>query len=224
MALMKVSDAAMLQRAPDNSAESPQNEVFAAVKGRRSVRRYLDRSVPDRLVADILEAATWAPSPHNRQPWRFVVLRSRSARVRLADAMGERLRADRRRDGDSEEAIEAGVARSRERLRGAPIVIVAALSMAEMDAYADGHRRQAEFLMAVQATAAAAQTILLLAEARGLGSCWMCAPLFCPDVVSSALDLPTDWEPQALITLGFPASPGRLRPRRPIGETVRWVD
>ncbi len=51
----------------------------------------------------------------------------------------------------------------------------------------------------------AGQNILLAAHDIGLSACWMCAPLFCPDVVKDALILPDDWQPQALLTMGYPA-------------------
>lgn len=197
-------------------------ELLDLVKRRRSIRRYEPREVPVELVRELLQAASFAPSPHNRQPWRFAVLTERTAKDRLAAAMGDRLRHDRMRDGDPPEAIEADVARSRARIGSAPVVLVAALTMADMDPYADELRGRAERLMAVQATAAAIQNILLLAEARGLGACWMCAPLFCPGAVRAALDLRPDWEPQALVTLGFPAAAGRERPRKALSDTVRW--
>jgi F420 biosynthesis protein FbiB-like protein len=194
------------------------------VKGRRSIRRYEPRPVPPELVCELLEAAIFAPSPHNRQPWRFAVLTELPAKERLAAAMGARLRADRARDGDPPDAIEADVARSRARICGAPVALLAALTMADMDVYDDPARSAAEHLMAVQATAAAIQNLLLLAHSRGLGASWMCAPLFCPEVVRAALPLPEDWQPQALITLGYPAGPGRERPRRPLSDSVLWVD
>ena len=194
------------------------------VKGRRSIRRYEPRPVPPALVRELLEAAIFAPSPHNRQPWRFAVLTELPAKERLADDMGARLRADRTRDGDPPDAIEADVARSRARICGAPVAILAALTMADMDLYEDAARSAAEHRMAVQATAAAIQNLLLTAHARGLGASWMCAPLFCPEVVRAALGLPEDWQPQALITLGFPAAPGRERPRRPLSDSVLWLD
>jgi F420 biosynthesis protein FbiB-like protein len=190
---------------------------------RRSIRRYRDQPVPPSLISELVEAACWAPSPHNRQPWRFAVLSTEQRKLALADAMGERLRADRRGDADDEAAIEADVARSRARLASAPVVLVACLTMAEMDSYPDARRRAAERAMAAQAVAAAVQNLMLGATARGLGSCWMCAPLFCPDVVRSVLDLAPDWEPQALITLGYAADPGRMRPRNPAGEVMRWL-
>jgi coenzyme F420-0:L-glutamate ligase/coenzyme F420-1:gamma-L-glutamate ligase len=98
---------------------------------------------------------------------------------------------------------------------------VACFTLDDMDRYPDARRAAAERLMAVQSTAMAVQNLLLLAHAEGLGACWMCAPLFCPDTVRAALDLPADWEPQALITLGTPAAPGRRRERRAIAEIMR---
>ena len=56
---------------------------------RRSIRRYLDRPVPPALIDQLLDAATWAPSAHNRQPWRFVVIETAAVKAQLADRLGE---------------------------------------------------------------------------------------------------------------------------------------
>lgn len=137
--------------------------------------------------------------------------------------MGERLRSDRTRDGDSAAAIEVDVQRSRDRITGAPVAIAVCLTMEEMDAYPDGSRSDAERTMAVQSTAMAGAHLLLAAHAEGLGACWMCAPLFCPHEVRSALALPAAWQPQGLALLGYPAEGGRSRPRKPLAAflTVR---
>jgi coenzyme F420-0:L-glutamate ligase / coenzyme F420-1:gamma-L-glutamate ligase len=204
--------------------QEPAAHLVELMQTRRSIRRYSPDPVSRETVVEILRAAVRAPSPHNRQPWRFAVLRDLAAKTRLAAAMGERLRADRTRDGDRPDLIDGDVARSRARIEGAPVVIVAAVTMRDMDRYADQHRAQAEHTMAVQSVATAVQNILLLAHAQGLGSCWMCAPLFCPDVVRRSLALPDDWEPQALVTIGRPASPGRERARLPADEMIVWID
>jgi coenzyme F420-0:L-glutamate ligase / coenzyme F420-1:gamma-L-glutamate ligase len=75
-------------------------------------------------------------------------------------------------------------------------VLVVWLTMEEMDAYSDAARARAEFLIAVQSTAMAAQNLMLAAHSEGLGSCWMCAPLFCPEVVRTTLNLLQQWEPR----------------------------
>jgi F420 biosynthesis protein FbiB-like protein len=190
------------------------NDFYDLVKNRRAIRRYEDRPVPDELIERLLEAALWAPSAHNRQPWRFAILRSGTSKDKLARAMGNRLRRDRLSDGDNMEVIERDVARSYERITAAPAVILFFLTMADMDEYPDQRRSEAEKQMAVQSVAMAVQNIWLLAAAEGLGACWLCAPLFVPDLVQQTLDLPKDWQAQGLLTIGWPAEE-RIKERRP---------
>ncbi len=52
-------------------------DVLEAIKGRRSVREFRDGRIPDDHLMTVLEAAIWAPSGSNAQPWEFVVVRSR---------------------------------------------------------------------------------------------------------------------------------------------------
>lgn len=147
----------------------------------------------------------WAPSAHNRQPWRFAVLTNLADKERLARAMGQRLRQDRTNDGDDPELIEKDVMRSFSRLTQAPTLIILCLSMEDMDQYPDRRRTEAERTMAIQSVAMAAQNLWLSAHAHGLGCCWICAPLFVPNLVKETCQLPTDWEPLGILTLGYPA-------------------
>lgn len=195
--------------------------LLAMIKERRSIRRYEDRIVPDAILQRVLEAAQWGPSAHNRQPWRFAVLVDPERKAALARAMGERFRADLAADGLSAEDVERQVARSYARISGAPVVIVVFVSMIDMDRYPDARRQDAERTMAVQSVALATQNLLLQAHAEGLGACWMCAPLFSPDVVRDVLSLPADWDAQGLITLGYPAE-SRTRDREPVESKTRW--
>jgi coenzyme F420-0:L-glutamate ligase / coenzyme F420-1:gamma-L-glutamate ligase len=190
-------------------------DALKFVRARRMIRRYSEQPVSEHDIQTILQSACHAPSPHNRQPWRFAVITD-GARARLADAMGATLREDLLRDGMPADSIERDVARSRARITSAPVAIAVCMSMIDMDIYPDPRRSAAERWMAGQAVATAIQNMLLTATSLGMGSCWMCAPLFCPDVVQTALNLPEDWEAQALITLGYPADAGRARERKPI--------
>jgi len=179
-------------------------EFLTLIRDRRSIRRYEARPVPRETIDHLLTAAAWAPSAHNRQPWRFVVIETDETKRRLATAMGERLRRDLAADGVPAEAIERDAVRSYARVTGAPLLILVCLTMADMDAYPDERRRRHEAAMAAQSTAMAGQNLLLAAHALGLGACWLCAPLFCADVVRETLGLPADWQPQGLITAGYP--------------------
>lgn len=205
---------------PDDTGSAASVIVHQALRSRRSIRRYRPEMPPEDVLRRLFLTAAMAPSAHNRQPWRYLVIRNARVKTKLASAMGQRLMDDRRGDGDSEDAIRRDVARSHERISGAPVLVVVCLTLEDMDAYPDPRRGNAEYLMAIQSTAMAAQSLLVAADSEGLGSCWMCAPLFCPDVVGAALGVPSHWFPQGLLTLGFPAESGRLKPRKPLEDVV----
>ena len=189
---------------------------------RRSVRRFRPGAISDETLREILEAATCAPSAHNRQPWRFAVVSPGPARDRLAMAMGEKHRRDLLVDGQDPVAVEARLESRRRRLVDAPACVVLCATVQPMDRYPDSEREAAERTMAMQSLALAGGHLLLAAHAHGLGSCWLCAPLFAPQAVRQALDLPQDWEPQAAIILGeieeAPQDPGRLT----LDQVVVW--
>jgi F420 biosynthesis protein FbiB-like protein len=191
------------------------------VRTRRSIRHYQDQPISREVIEELLTLAGWSPSAHNRQPWRFAVIITSATQQALAQAMNNRLRRDLQADHVPQDIIENDVARSYSRITGAAALICVCLSMADMDVYPDEKRASSERVMAIQSVAMAGHTLLLAAHHVGLGACWMCAPLFCPDVVQDVLALPDDWEPQALITLGYPAEE-RQRDRRPIQDFTLW--
>ncbi len=195
--------------------------LFAIMQSRRSIRRYQDRPVPDDIIRRLLDAAIWAPSAHNRQPWRFAVIVDPERRAGLARAMGQPFRTDLEAEGLAAEAVEQQLTRSYQRISQAPALIMLFLSMSQMDQHSSLVRQQGERILAIQSVALAAQNLMLAAHAEGLGACWMCAPLFCPDVVRAELDLPADWEAQALITLGYPAQE-RVSERSLVETKTLW--
>lgn len=203
------------------SPETAETNFWALLRNRRSIRRYSAQPVDPDLIEKLLEAAIWAPSAHNRQPWRFCVVTSSATKQQLSKRMADQWRHDLAADGADPVVIERRSAISHARLTGAAALILAAVSMEEMDLYPDEPRNQAEWIMAVQSVALACQNLLLAAHHYGLGACWMCAPLFTPDLVQDVLELPTTWRPQALITLGYPAEE-KTKERAPPATRVIW--
>jgi F420 biosynthesis protein FbiB-like protein len=206
----------------ENSSPASDVELAVHIGTRRSVRRYRPSIIGRDAVQRLLTAAGCAPSAHNKQPWRFAVLDTLQSRHALAQAMGRKLRQDRAVDGDAPELIEADIGRSYQRITQAPVAIVVCIDMRDMQRYPDPARNDAEYWMAVQSTAMAAQNLLLAADAEGLGTCIMCAPLFCPEVVIESLQLPQAWRAQMLITIGEPTGPVKRRPRLPLDQIAQW--
>ncbi len=196
------------------------HDLFDAIAGRSSVRAFLPEAVPGELIRTAIEAAGWAPSPHGTQPWRFVVIESVTARYLLAQEMASTWRAQLRMDGDDPGTVERRLSRSQERLESAPVVVILALYLEHAADYPDTPRQTAEELMAVQSLGAAAQNFLLALHAQGLDAGWMCAPLFCPDVVRETLGLPQELIPHAMFPVGKMAAPPKRRPRLPVDELI----
>ncbi len=79
--------------------------------------------------------------------------------------------------------------------------------------------------MALLSLGAAVENLMLTATDRGLASCWVAAPIFCPEEARDALALPAEWLPHALVLVGHPdpGYVGRARPPVPLDELRRFA-
>lgn len=197
-------------------------EVLDVLKSRRSIRKYKKVKVSDELIKEVIQIATWAPSAHNAQPWRFIVLRDEKLKEKLLEEMGFKWVKDLEKNGvNYDEALEI-VKESNKEIIDAPILIIPCLTMADMHRYPDAERVAVEHIMAIQSVAAAIQNLLIALHVYGLGACWHCAPLFCQEVVKEVLGLPDDYEPQAIVTVGYPDEHPSPKPRKPLEDIILW--
>jgi F420 biosynthesis protein FbiB-like protein len=190
------------------------------VEARRSIRAFTDEAVPRVVIDGLVEAACLAPAPHHSRPWRFVVVDTAGAKRDLAAGMGERWRADLAGDGVSLERIDELVAASHRKIEDAPAIVLGCLTWDGLDRYPDADRQRAEWGMALLSLGAAVENLMLAAAEAGLASCWVAAPIFCPEEARDALALPNEWLPHALVLLGHPdpAYRGRVRPPVPLED------
>ncbi len=198
--------------------------LMTLIQGRRSVRQFQDRAVERALVEQILDAARWAPSPHGRQPWRFVVVTRPALKTLLADRMGETWQRNLEMDGQESDIVRIRLEKSRQRILTAPVIILPCLYLEDLDRYPDERRQADETTMAIQSIGAAIQNMLLIVYDLGLDAGWMCAPLFCPEVVVDALELDTHLIPQAMIIVGYAAADPKRRDRLPLHSLIARYD
>jgi len=180
---------------------------------RRTVRDFTDEPVDRAAVRRAIAAALTAPAPHHSQPWRFAIVESAPARIRLLDDMLAAWVADLHGDGFTEEQIARRTRRG-EPLRRAPLIIVPCLLADAAHTYPDRRRNAAERAMFLVAMGAGVQNLLVALAVEGLGSCWVSSTLFCGPVAAAALDLPEDWEPMGAVGVGRAAAPPAPRPDR----------
>ncbi len=199
------------------------NDWHAFLRSRRSVRSFKTDPVPAEMIQRILETAICAPSAHNLQPWRFVVLMDAKTKPLLAEALAAKFRQDMIADGVPEPEIQVRVRQTIRRASQAPIIIVLCRDRMSVKPQSDVVREQAEALMGAQSVALAGLQLLLAAHAEGLGGSWICWPLFAPDETSRTLGLPHNWEPQGMFFLGYPAESPEIPARKSVQEVTRYL-
>ena len=123
-------------------------------------------------------------------------------------------------DGVAPERVDELVQASYAKLTGAPALVLGCLTWDGLDRYPDEARQRAEYGMALLSLGASVENLMLSAADAGLASCWVAAPIFCPEAARDALDLPAEWLPHALVLVGHPdpAYVGRARPPVPLDE------
>jgi coenzyme F420-0:L-glutamate ligase / coenzyme F420-1:gamma-L-glutamate ligase len=200
-------------------------DVPAFIAARRSIRAFVDKAVPRADLDDLVEAACLAPAPHHSRPWRFVVVDTAAAKTALAQGMGARWREDLAGDGVASGRIDELVEASYAKLEGAPALVIGCLTDDGLDRYPDEERQRAEYGMALLSLGAAVENLMLGAAERGLASCWVAAPIFCPEAARDALALPGEWLPHALVMVGYPDPEyvGRRRPPVPLDDLRRFI-
>ncbi|MBU4262619.1 MAG: nitroreductase family protein [Proteobacteria bacterium] len=175
-------------------------DVIAAIKGRRSIRRFTEQDISGEQLAQILEAVRWAPSWGNSQCWEVLVVRDRGKKQQLHDALSPR--------------NPAGPA-----VTAAPVVLVVGAAMKKSGHYkGESLTRFAEWFM--YDLGLATQNLCLAAHSLGLGS--VIAGAFDHDKVKEILAVPAGYEVVTMIPLGYPDHEPSAPKRKEVEEFTHY--
>ncbi|MGB5912950.1 MAG: coenzyme F420-0:L-glutamate ligase [Promethearchaeia archaeon] len=197
--------------------EKASEEYFVdLLKSRRSYKLEFSSEVVDKkMIEECIDIARWAPSAHNGQFWRYIILEKSKLREDLIIKMNDKFRKDLLNDGKSKTFIKNKIAGRKNQFLKAPYLILLCLDKPNFEKYPDPDRTQNEFIMQIQSVSASAMCLLLALESKGLASCWYCAPLFTKRIVKEVLNLPEPYYPIAFFTTGYsiktPPIPKRKR-------------
>ncbi len=208
------------------------DEYLRLVRNRRSVRKFKPDSVPDEYVDKILEAARWAMSGANGQPWEFIVVRDQETK----DKMTEQYIEDRQRTYNIERtrAEEMRQPMFRVPLTGppsfqhAPVIIViigderthqATVLAPHFLPPGEGGVPNATYLKSM---ANATQNIHMAIAALGLGSQWFSVSGLFERALRRILDVPEELSIHTIIPIGYPAYKPPPPYRRELKEIVHY--
>jgi nitroreductase len=188
-------------------------DLFTAIKERRSCRNFLPEEVSEESIEKILEAAIWAPSPLNSQPWEFIIVTNKEVKEKIFSE-GERCR---------KWALEKSGWKWLEPyqvdfLQTAPVIIAV---------IGDPKKTGVDMFMEEggvaykAACAAAIQNMHLAAHSLGLGSLWF--TLFEKKAMREILGIDPGKTPLALICLGKPGSAAPHTPRKDLKEKTTYI-
>ncbi|MHC4638006.1 MAG: nitroreductase family protein [Planctomycetota bacterium] len=192
-------------------------------ESRRSIRKYTDQKVGREKIEQLIEVASWAPSNHNRQGWKFIVFEDSQE----IHTLSKQTRKFMKKSLEGAHKLVAGKAEELIHYSGAfdsaPVLILVmhkkspAVSKYIIDSgtsiLASGE---------VLSTAMACQNLLLAAKAMGLGTCIMTAPLLAGTVWKSLDNLPAGFEPTCLITIGYPAETPEAPRRKKLEHIIEY--
>lgn len=189
-------------------------DCLEAIRGRRSCRNFKSTPVERIKVEAVLEAAIYAPSPANKQPWEFIV----ASNPRFNAALKE-----------TSDATKAKLAErsgwgwlpgfSLDFLLQAPTLIVVV---------GDPSRNGAEQFLDdpspgyLEACSAAVQNMLLAAHAQGLATLWF--SLYEKSDVRKIFGVAADKDPVGIICVGYPERVGAAPPRKSVADKARFID
>jgi nitroreductase len=185
-------------------------EILGHLKARRTVRKFKPEPIPQRTLETVFEAAMWAPSHGNVQPWEFVVVGPK-ARARLLEVF--RVKADELlADPDLPPPKRAGITALREDFGGAPFM-VAVVSRPPVD---DVQRIENPL-----SAAAAVQNLCLAAWDAGVGAVWLSVGASPP--ARTILGITEGQSVVALLAMGYPAEIPPAPSREPYTAHLRQV-
>ncbi|NTW57815.1 MAG: hypothetical protein HGA43_01450 [Nitrospirae bacterium] len=208
--------------------------LFDAIKGRKSIRRFKHTPVPDEDIRNILDAGRLAPSANNTQPWSFLVIKDNETLKKMAGAVRDMV--DRMipyaEDEKQAQRLAAYKGTYYTFFENAPVVIAVFMEgydagtdklLARMGYPAEDIKRLRP-LPGLQSVAAAIEHMLLAIHALDYGSCWMTGPLVAQDAFEKLLGYGKEKFIAALLPIGVPDEQPQARPRKPLDAIIMKIE
>lgn len=207
--------------------------LYEAMRTLRAVRRLRPDPVPDQVLHRVLEAATWAPTGGNRQPWRVIVVKERGRKERLGALYADRWAAfSRQYQATLADQPEAARERMERMVRAAdhlaahfhevPVILVFCFNPQQL-AITDINLDRVS-VVGGASIYTAVENLLLACRAEGLGCVLTTLLCACEPQVRQLLGIPEPWGTAAAVPIGYPVLRGHGPISRRSVEELAFAD
>jgi coenzyme F420-0:L-glutamate ligase/coenzyme F420-1:gamma-L-glutamate ligase len=191
------------------------------LKSRRSYKSdFNNKEISIKMIEDCIDMARWAPSAHNGQFWRYIIIEKGKIRESLIKKMNSKLKEDLMSEGKSDAYVFKKINKTRNQFLNSPYLILLCMDTHDLETYSDTIRDFNEYIMGVQSVSASATYLLLALENKGLSACWYCAPLFAKKIIMEVLKLPSSFEPMAFFTVGYSTKTTQKPYRKELNDII----
>jgi len=214
----------------DNPGGPPLYDVMSTL---RAVRRLKPDPIPDDVLQRVLQAACWAPTGGNQQPWKVIVVRREDLKTRLADIYRpewERYRGGYVKRMEAMEPDEQArwgrmlVAGDHlaDHMAEAPVILLFCADFKRM-AVTDAKLDRIS-LVGGASVYPPVQNLMLACVAEGLGCTLTTLHCLREGEVKEALGIPEDWATAAMVPIGYPVLKGHGPITRRGPEAMAYAD
>jgi len=202
------------------------DQLMEVIRQRRSVRQFSERAIERDDLVRLLEAARWAPSNHNRQPWRFLAIQDKKHLQQLAEAVRQGLTEKLKSLPESAASYTGEFGHYATFFEQAPMLLLVLHKQRVCVArpLLAGLRNPELVSGEALSAAMAVQNLLLAAQTLGLGTCMLTGPLLVEDALIGALNLPAGYEFTCLVALGYPAESPAAPRRKSVEQILEYRD
>ncbi|MGA1871123.1 MAG: nitroreductase family protein [bacterium] len=186
------------------------------IKNRRTIRKYKDKPIPKEILEKIIDAGRWGASPHNSQPWFFIVIED----ISLRNALIYNINKTSRNYLTSTNIL---FKKSIRILETAPVIILVYNNhyLSKKVFELEESISSLAYISEIEGISSTIQNMQLVAFSLNLGMAWLTMPLISKEQINNLIA--TKDELVAILTLGYPAEKGQRLKRKPLSETVRYI-
>ncbi|MBN1353647.1 MAG: nitroreductase family protein [Candidatus Omnitrophica bacterium] len=191
-------------------------DLLDLIKARRTIRKYTGKKVPQDIIEKIIDAGRWAPSAHNLQPWKFVIIENKDKIDKIADLLNKK--ADSLFSGFN--IVMRDVAKNLKN----PGVLMAVYNnktiSKKFSRFGDIYEEAAN-IYEIQSVSNAIENMLLYSHNLNLGMAWYGMALFCEIEISELLK--QDGKLLAILSLGYPDETPLAPRRKEVSEITEFI-